>query len=92
MLGHHILVGITYIDAHGRPEHEVQFAGIVTAVDPLVTIDRRDHEPFSLPPDPEAYDEGAPGEYRLRGTGEVVADPAFITTWTVRAPSSSDDE
>jgi hypothetical protein len=92
MLGRRILVGITYVDVDGQPEHKVQFAGIVTAIDPLVTIDRGDDEPFTLPPDPDAYDQGAPGEYRLRGTGDVVVNPDFITTWTVQAPSSSDDE
>ncbi len=90
MLGRRILVGITYLDLDGQLVSQVQFAGIVTAVDPLVTIDRGIHGQFTLPPDPDAYDPGVAGEYRLRETGEVVVDPDFITTWTVRPPSSDE--
>jgi hypothetical protein len=38
-----------------------------------------------LPPEPDAFDEAVPGEYRLRSTGEVVVNPAFTTSWTVEA-------
>jgi hypothetical protein len=87
MVGKVLLVGIRYLDESGEVVDRLQFAGVVTSVDPLVAIDRYEDEPFTLPPEPEAFDIGEAGEYRLQ-TGEVVVDPDFETTWTVAAPST----
>jgi hypothetical protein len=88
MVGKRLLAGITYLDDAGEVVDRLQFAGTVLAVEPLVAIDRAgDDEPFTLPPDPDAYDPAGPGECRLHTTGEVVVDPDFLTTWTVQAPS-----
>ncbi|MBN7463153.1 hypothetical protein I3U64_23750, partial [Mycobacteroides abscessus subsp. abscessus] len=40
-------------------------------------------ETFTLPPAPESFSPAAPGEYRLRSTGEVITDPDYLATWTV---------
>lgn len=87
MLGKTLLIGITYVDAEGTVEDRAQFAGEVISVEPLVTIRCDGDEPFTLPPEREAFGIAAPGEYRLRATGAVVVDPDFITFWTVRAPA-----
>lgn len=81
-------MGITYVAEDGSVVDECQVHGTVLAVDPLVTIDQGDDDPFTLPPDPQAFDRAAPGHYHLRSTGETVVDPAFLSTWTVRAPAS----
>ncbi len=87
MLGKRLLTGVSYLDAGGDVTEQVEFVGRVLSVDPLVAIDRGDGcEPFTLPPEPEAFDAAAPGEYRLRSSGEVVEDPDFLTTWTVTPP------
>jgi hypothetical protein len=86
MVGKKLLVGITYLGTDDRPEHRTEFAGIVTSVAPLVTIDRGGGEPFTLPPEPDAFDRAQPGDYRLRSDSEVVVDPDFVTTWTVSPP------
>jgi hypothetical protein len=39
-------------------------------------------DPCVLPPDLSAIRHAAPGEYRLKESGEIVKDPDFITTWT----------
>lgn len=83
MIGGRILVGVTYLNDDGGVYQQLQFVGRVTAVEPLVSIERKGAEPFTLPPEPEAYDRAALGEYTLRGTGQVVNDPDFITSWTV---------
>ena len=83
MIGGRILVGVTYLNDDGGVDHQIQFVGRITEVDPLVSIEREGDEPFTLPPEPEAYDRAAPGEYTMRGTGEVVNDPDYITSWTV---------
>jgi hypothetical protein len=40
-------------------------------------------EEIVLPPDTRPFRRAAPGEYRLRGSGEVVEDPDFLATWPV---------
>jgi len=87
MLGKRLLVGIKYVDNHGRVVSQVGFCGHVVTVDPLVSIEHGSPEqPFTLPPETDAYDVAGPGEYRLHASGEVVIDPDFLTTWTVHAP------
>ena len=86
MVSKTLLVGMVYVDSNGIVVERVQFAGVVTSVDPLVEIDIGDEEPFTLPPDPDAYDVADPGEYRLRASGDVVVDPDFITSWRVTTP------
>ena len=83
MIGKTVLVGVTYIDSSESVVDELQFAGVVLSVDPLVTIHRGDLEPFTLPPERAAFDVAPPGEYRLRSTVEIVVDPDFVTSWTV---------
>jgi hypothetical protein len=87
MVGKTLLVGITYLDSSDAVSEEVQFAGVVTSVDPLVAIDVGKDEPFTLPPEPDAFDVAGPGHYRLR-SGETVVDPDFLSTWRVVAPSA----
>ena len=61
---------------------------LLVSVEPLVAIDRGDGaEPFTLPPESDAYSPADPGEYRLHSSGEVVSDPDYLTTWTVQSPS-----
>jgi hypothetical protein len=59
----------------------------VTSVDPLVAIDVGNDEPFTLPPEPDAFDVAGPGHYRLQ-SGETIVDPDFLSTWRVIAPSA----
>ena len=88
MIGRRVLVGITYVDAQGEVVEQVQFMGIVQAVDPLVSVDTGADDPFTLPPEPNAFARGQPGVYTLRSPGESIVDPDYVSTWTVRAPSS----
>ena len=91
MTGKNFLVGITYLGTESHPEQNVEFAGIVMSVDPLVSVDRGTGELFTLPSVPDAFDRASPGEYRLRSNGEVVVDPDFVTSWTVSPPEQSAD-
>lgn len=85
LLGKRLLVGITYLDADDEVLTQVEYVGVVSAVDPMVAVDCGADEPFTLPPDPDAFERAAPGEYRLSSTGETVVDPDYITVWTVQA-------
>jgi len=93
MLGRLLLVGITYLNENGGVDEQIQFAGTVLAVEPLVSIDRgQGRDPFTLPPEEDAFEPAPPGDYCLRATGEVVVDPDFMTTWTVHKPARDGED
>jgi hypothetical protein len=86
-IGKRVLVGLTYLDADGDVEEQVQFHGVIVeggGPDEGVTLKRADTgEVIALPPGLEPAE---PGEYRLRSTGETVVDPDFVATWTISPP------
>jgi hypothetical protein len=82
-LGKHLLFGITYLDREGDIVSRRQGHGTIIAVEPTLTV--RLHgtdEQFTLPPE---VADAAPGEYRLRSTGDVVVNPDLLAQWTVQA-------
>ncbi|OCB15756.1 hypothetical protein A5717_06550 [Mycolicibacterium porcinum] len=84
LIGARVLVGITYRD--GKRSSSIQRYGTVTRCDDeVIEIESPDGETFTLPPAPESFSPAAPGEYRLRSTGEVITDPNFLAMWTVDA-------
>lgn len=83
LVGHRLLVGVTFRTADGTVLRREQFCGPVLEVgDGVVVVDRGD-EPAVLPADEDAYELAQPGTYTLSSTGEVVVDPEFVTTWDV---------
>jgi hypothetical protein len=86
VIGKHVLVGITYVDNDDTVIEQRQMHGtIVSANDEAVYIEVAGLEEAQwLPPHLEAYEEAGKGDYRLRTTGEVVTDPDFLSTWTIR--------
>lgn len=91
-IGKHLLLGLTYVDCEGAVTEQVQMHGVIARIDDKgIFVDRADGDgEFSLPPDVASLTPAAPGEYRLRSTGEVVVDPDFVSSWTINAPASSD--
>ena len=88
LVGKHVLVGVTYLDNAGEPQHLEQFHGTVISADAregfnLRLRGERDGETHWLPPDTRAFSKARPGEYRLKSTGEVVEDPDYTCTWSV---------
>ncbi|MBY8827899.1 hypothetical protein [Hephaestia mangrovi] len=86
-----VLVGITYKEPGG--DRLDQFFGTVVNVDQSDGITlrlegSRTGEQFRLPPDLRAFFPAKPGSYHLKGTGDVVNDPDFTTTWTMTPPSN----
>ena len=93
--GRYVLVGITHVDHAGKCTSQTQFHGTVTHVDEahgirLVLRGDREGELYTLPPDTRGFQKAGKGEYRLRGTGELVLDPDYTSTWTIygRAPTN----
>jgi hypothetical protein len=85
LVGRRVLVGISYVDAGGGPVDAAEFCGRVSEVRGGVVVlqDPASSEQVVLPADAEAYQPAAPGRYTLRGTGEVVTDPDYLSAWTV---------
>jgi hypothetical protein len=86
MIGKSLVVGITVLSHDGGLVEHRQSHGQIRQVrrDGVIIELARDGESQTLPPDLRGFDEAAPGEYRLRSTGEVVRDPDFECTWTMR--------
>jgi hypothetical protein len=85
LAGTRLLVGVTVRAPDGGVLHREQFCGHVLEVRDGVVVVERPHapgEPAMLPSDAAAYNEAAPGSYRLPN-GETVVDPDFVTTWDV---------
>jgi hypothetical protein len=89
MIGAVVVVGITYDEPEGP--RMVQFYGVIEAAAPEAGVmvrlsGSREGERCRLPPDLRAFARASPGEYRLRSTGEIVADPDYLCTWRVTPP------
>src|SRR5580658_1388128 len=82
LLGKVVLVGITYVGVDGKVFEHQQFYGEALSAHPrrgilLSLRGRRTGEQYNLAPDTRGFDPAAPGEYRLRATGELVVDPDY---------------
>lgn len=92
LVGHRLLVGVTLRDPDGTVVTRTQFCGVVQAVEGGVVVVDKDGETALLPSDDLAYSPAPRGTYRLVGTGEVVEDPDFVTTWDVVTASEQPAE
>lgn len=88
LIGLRLLVGISYLDDAGQVTGRQQFCGrVLDAGDGVVVVERPgSDEPAVLPADVAAFRRAPAGRFRLTGSGEVVVDPDYMTTWQVRQP------
>ena len=89
MLGKHVLVGITFVDAAERPVEQRHLHGWVVRAsrnEGVVLKLEPSGEELKLPPLTRAFDFADPGEYRLDSTGEVIIDPDYTCAWFIRDP------
>jgi hypothetical protein len=82
-------VGLIYLDADGELIDKQQVFGRVLSATPRGGISlrlegRRTGERYALPPDTRSFRKAKPGEYRLHATGEVVVNPDYTVTFSVR--------
>ena len=94
LIGKHLLVGVThrnhsdeitgYEQFHGEIVRASQAEGIIIRLNGSV-------EERWVPPDLSRLEEAAPGNYRLKKTGEVVVDPDLLSTWTVYPRGRDED-
>lgn len=86
LIGKYVIVGIPFLDDQGDVLECFQIHGPIASIDDEngIVIEKPDASgDFSIPPDRSALRPARKGEYRLRGTSEIVDDPDFISTWTV---------
>ncbi|GAA0591777.1 hypothetical protein GCM10009416_32730 [Craurococcus roseus] len=96
LVGKRVLVGITDLAPDGSVLGRREFCGQAIRADWRTGIALRLEgvragEEVVLPPDTRAFHPAAPGEYRLRQTGEVVKDPDFFTTWSLGGRDKTQD-
>ena len=87
LIGAIVLVGITDSGQGEEAVEQLEMWGMVEVADPDTGIEIELHgelagETFVCPPDLEAFWPAEPGIYTLDSTGEKVADPDFMTSWT----------
>lgn len=91
LTGKVILIGVTYTDAQDNVLERKQWWGTVERASPregvCVNLNGTT-DPCVLPPDLSAIRRAAPGEYRLKDSGEVVKDPDFLATWICVEPEA----
>lgn len=91
LIGKVILIGITYTDTRDNVRGRKQWWGIVEQASMNEGI--RVHlsgssETSAFPPDLRAVRRAAPGEYRLKESGEIVTNPDFLATWICVEPDA----
>jgi hypothetical protein len=91
LMGSRVLACLTIEDRVTGEKKLSQVHGVVTSVDPekgilLELNGDRAGDTYTLPPDASAFRRAPPGEYRLRDSDEVIANPDFLTTWTIVTP------
>lgn len=86
LVGKDIIIGLTYLDNNDNIIERKQLYGDIIRITEsgVFIIIRNTGEEFSLPPQLEAFEKAPEGEYRFKTTGEVIINPALMTTWTVR--------
>ena len=87
-VGKYVVVGLTYEKPDGSAERQEQVHGKISAADAhkgfcVILEGVKKGQVYRLPPDLRPFKDAAPGEYRLRSTGEVVVDPDLLATWIV---------
>ena len=92
--GAYVLIGVTYQSASGEIESRAQMHGRISVVDRergiLIALEgARAGDSFHLPPSLASFHAAAPGEYRLKSTGEVVVDPDYTSSWTITRPAKT---
>jgi hypothetical protein len=88
-IGKYLLVGMTYLDHNEKLLEQKQFHGDIVRINDdegIVIKLRGSGNEFKLPPDIHSLKPAPQGEYRLRGSGEIVVNPDLMTTWTLTKP------
>jgi hypothetical protein len=88
--GKYLLVGITHVSSDGEVISQDQLHGVITAATAYgIDVELRgknEGRTWRIPPFLDELSPAGSGSYSLKATGEVVVDPDFLFTVTVRRP------
>lgn len=92
IVGKHLLVGITHRNGNEEITSIEQFHGKICRASReegiIILLSGSDEERW-VPPDLSRLERAAPGNYKLKSTGEVVVNPDYLSTWIVYPPENS---
>ena len=93
LVGKYVLVGLTRQDPRGNVLERSQVHGRIISADArsgltLQLEGARAGDTYSLPPDLRSFKAAPAGEYRLKGTGEIVRNPDYLATWIIDEPDA----
>lgn len=79
------LIGLTFLDKNEQLIQQYQTSGTVDELDDngIFKFKRIDGSIFQLPYDQETINEAAEGKYTEKGTGNIIINPDYITTWEI---------
>lgn len=86
-IGKHILIGLNYIDQAGKVIERQQIHGYFVRINEKEGIVVRlynSEEEINLPPDFSGFDKAPVGVYHLEPMGEIIHNPDFLATWTLK--------
>ena len=86
LIGKHVLVGIIFLGEYDRTVEYFQTHGLIKNIDDHlgVIIEKADGSgTYTIPPWPLRFIPARPGNYRLRVNGTVVANPDYLSNWTI---------
>lgn len=89
VIGKHLLVGVTHKNHNDEVTGLEQFHGVIIRASREEGIILRlsgSGEERWVPPDLSRLESAAPGQYKLKGSGEVVTDPDLLSMWIVYPP------
>lgn len=89
VIGKRLLVGVTHRNRNDEITGIEQFHGEIIRASWKEGIILRlsgSGEERWVSPDLSRLEPAEPGNYTLKGSGEVVVDPDFLSTWTVYPP------
>jgi hypothetical protein len=86
LIGKHIVVGLTFVDADQKPIRLTQLHGFVVRVNRKegIVLRQSDGSEYNLPPSLAGFEKAPEGSScTLHSTGEVVDDPDYLVSYTV---------
>jgi len=90
-VGKKILVGLTYLNANGEVQEQLQLHGYISSVgDHTVAFEKADGSgQFSIPFDGQLDSADPEAVYTLRSTGESVTGVNFVASFNIHPPAGS---
>ena len=85
LVGSRLLVGLSIRTPDGELVRREQFCGVVLEAADGVVIVEREGGALAIPADSAAFEPAPRGRYRLAGTGEIVEDPDYLSSWDLIA-------